>query len=103
MCPTLPKAYQERPQSYIKHLLLESYLEKLVLIVGRGASQICYVDCFAGPWGGGSDDMASTSIGISLTTLNKCRESPAGVVYIPRCGPSTSNATPQLSQRYPHT
>jgi three-Cys-motif partner protein len=78
MCPTLPKAYQERPQSYIKHLLLESYLEKLVLIVGRGASQICYVDCFAGPWGGGSDDMASTSIGISLTTLNKCRESLGG-------------------------
>ena len=39
-----------------------SYLEKLVLIIGMsakraGRAEICYVDCFAGPWGAPNDDL----------------------------------------------
>lgn len=52
---TVPETYRGREQAYIKHRLLESYLEKLFLIVGMsarklGITEFCYVDCFAGPW-----------------------------------------------------
>jgi three-Cys-motif partner protein len=71
---TLPKAYDERPQAFIKHRLLESYLQKLFLIVGTQSRELCYIDCFAGPWGDESDEMAATSIAISLSTLDTCRK-----------------------------
>ncbi len=70
----LPPSYELQPQAYIKHKLLGSYLEKLIRIVGANAREICYVDCFAGPWGPPSEDMASTSIAISLRTLARCRD-----------------------------
>lgn len=76
----VPEQYQGREQAYIKHRLLESYLEKLSLIMGSSAgrlrlTEICYVDCFAGPWASESDDLSDTSIGISLRILKKCQES----------------------------
>lgn len=63
----------------MKHKLLESYLEKLILIIGMSAKrqrsvEIGYVDCFAGPWGDESESMASTSIAISLQTMDSCRK-----------------------------
>lgn len=75
----IPTAYDGREQAYIKHRLLEAYLQKLFLIVGMGAKatgsvELCYVDCFAGPWGDPSDGMESTSIAISLGTLDSCRQ-----------------------------
>ncbi len=75
--PSIPPAYKGREQAWIKHQLLESYLEKLVLIVGmaaknRGSIEICYVDCFSGPWG--TSQLESTSIAVSLRTLAKCKQ-----------------------------
>lgn len=75
----VPDAYQGREQAYIKHRLLEGYLEKLFRIVGMsagklGVTEICYVDCFAGPWGDESKELGSTSIAISLRILDQCRE-----------------------------
>lgn len=63
----------------VKHALLKSYLEKLVLIIGMGAkkarhAEICFVDCFAGPWGTLNDDLEGTSISLSLKTLAACKE-----------------------------
>ena len=63
----------------VKHALLKSYLEKLVLIIGMGAkkaghAEICLVDCFAGPWGALNDDLEGTSISLSLKTLAACKE-----------------------------
>lgn len=77
---TVPDLYQGRELAYIKHRLLESYLEKLFLIIGSGArrlrlNEICYVDCFAGPWASESEDLSDTSIGVSLRILKKCQES----------------------------
>lgn len=65
--PTVPAIYDGREQAWIKHKLLESYLEKLLLIIGmaarpKGKVEICYVDCFAGPWGDDSEQMEGTSI-----------------------------------------
>lgn len=74
----VPDAYDQRVPAFIKHKLLEGYLQKLFLIVGmnsRGRSiEICYVDCFAGPWGDESESMDSTSIAISLRILEDCRQ-----------------------------
>ncbi|WP_373714589.1 three-Cys-motif partner protein TcmP [Roseateles sp.] len=75
----IPAAYDGREQALIKHRLLEDYLEKLFLIIGmgtrsEGSAELCYVDCFAGPWGDSSEDMKSTSIAISLNTLDTCRQ-----------------------------
>lgn len=75
----IPDAYDGREQALIKHRLLEAYLQKLFLIVGMsakagGSIELCYVDCFAGPWGDDSVAMESTSIAISLRTLDVCRQ-----------------------------
>lgn len=75
----VPETYEGREQAYIKHRLLESYLEKLFLIIGGAAGrggkiELRYVDCFAGPWGDESEDLKSTSIAISLHTLDVVRQ-----------------------------
>jgi three-Cys-motif partner protein len=60
--------------------LLESYLQKLFLILGGAAArkdgqiELCYVDCFAGPWGDETTDLRATSIAISLHTLDVVRQ-----------------------------
>ncbi len=74
-----PDAYDGREQALIKHTLLENYLQKLFLIVGMSAkrgrpAELCYIDCFAGPWGDESESMDSTSISISLRVLDSCRQ-----------------------------
>lgn len=75
----IPETYEGREQAMVKHALLKSYLEKLVLIIGMSAkkarrAEICFVDCFAGPWGAPSDDLEGTSISLSLKTLAACKE-----------------------------
>ncbi len=76
---SVPDAYDGREQAFIKHELLKSYLQKLFFIVGSSARsggriELCYVDCFAGPWGDESEGMESTSIAISLQTLDMVRQ-----------------------------
>ena len=76
----VPSNYIGREQALIKHRLLESYLERLLLIIGMGAGrhsglpmELCYVDCFAGPWGDPSENLEGTSIAVSLKTMAACR------------------------------
>lgn len=76
---SVPAIYDGREQAWIKHQLLESYLEKLLLIIGmaaraQGKVEICYVDCFAGPWGDDSEQMEGTSIAISMRTMAICKQ-----------------------------
>ena len=78
MTSIIPVAYEGREQALVKHALLKSYLEKLLLIIGMSAKkarhvEICFVDCFAGPWGTPGDDLEGTSISLSLTTLAACK------------------------------
>jgi three-Cys-motif partner protein len=75
----VPEEYEGREQAYIKHELLKAYLEKLFLIVGMSSrrvriAEICYVDCFAGPWSTESENLADTSIGVSLRILERCKK-----------------------------
>lgn len=79
MTSIIPNAYEGREQALVKHALLTSYLEKLVLIIGMsakkaGRAEICYVDCFAGPWGAPNEDLEGTSISLSLKTLAACKQ-----------------------------
>jgi three-Cys-motif partner protein len=74
-----PDVYEGRIPAKVKHALLKSYLEKLVLIIGmnarsKGSVEICYVDCFAGPWGSDDAKLEGTSISLSLKTLAACKE-----------------------------
>jgi len=66
--------YKGREQTSFKHKLLEAYLERLFMIVGRHHKTMCYVDCFAGPWQAKSEELEDTSIAISLKIIRKCRE-----------------------------
>ena len=81
---TVPESYRGREQAYVKHKLLGGYLERLFLIVGSsmnllGLSELCYVDCFAGPWQDDSDELASTSIAVALKAMARTRDALAGV------------------------
>jgi three-Cys-motif partner protein len=44
------------------------------MIIGQREQRICYVDCFAGPWKEGSEDLKDTSIAISLNIMRECHE-----------------------------
>lgn len=78
MASTASDPYAGRVPAQVKHALLRNYLEKLVLIIGMSAkrvghAEICYVDCFAGPWGSDDENLEGTSIAISLNTLAACK------------------------------
>ena len=74
----LPSGYDGKELAFIKHKLLESYLQKLFLIVGSArrtqkSVKFCYVDSFAGPWKDESEQLETTSIAISLKVLASCK------------------------------
>ncbi len=69
------KHYKGREHSGIKHFLLESYLKKLFMIIGQTQRQICYIDCFSGPWQESDQDLEGTSIALSLRVMSECRDS----------------------------
>lgn len=78
MATTVPEIYKDREPALVKHTLLQSYLEALVLTIGMGVKgeaqpEICYVDCFAGPWGSDDENLDGTSIALSLKTLASCK------------------------------
>jgi len=70
----VPESYRNREQTYVKHQLLRTYLERLFMIIGQSQSIIRYVDCFSGPWNEQDENMQDTSIGISLDIMQKCRD-----------------------------
>jgi three-Cys-motif partner protein len=70
--------YKGREHSWIKHYLLESYLELLFMIIGQHEKRICYIDCFSGPWQEADQNLSGTSIALSLDVMRRCRESLCG-------------------------
>ena len=71
----IPDDYKGREHSFIKHRLLEAYIQRLFMIIGQYESRIRFVDCFAGPWKAESDNLKDTSIAISLNIMKECYES----------------------------
>jgi len=66
--------YAGREQSSVKHFLLESYLERLIMIAALGGyKRIAYVDAFAGPWKSAREDLSDTSFARAVTVMEGCR------------------------------
>jgi len=65
--------YKGREQSYVKHVFLESYLERLVHKTASTYDHIVYVDGFAGPWQSASEQFQDTSFGIALNALRQAK------------------------------
>ncbi|MBI2497839.1 MAG: hypothetical protein HYV75_08010, partial [Opitutae bacterium] len=65
--------YFGREQSLIKHVILEKYLERFAIIVGKGYDGIVYVDGFSGPWNVQSENLDDSSFSIALGQLRKAR------------------------------
>lgn len=66
--------YEGREQAYVKHELLQAYLERFMMILGQHCPRVLYVDCFAGPWGSCADDFSDTSFGRAAQILRSCQE-----------------------------
>jgi len=65
--------YRGKEQTYLKHFFLEQYLETVAFHIGYTQREFAYIDCFSGPWRHGDEDLADTSIRISLDKLNYVR------------------------------
>ena len=65
--------YVGREQSYVKHVLLESYLERLIHKIASRYDHIAYVDGFAGPWLSANEKFEDTSFGIALNALRSAK------------------------------
>lgn len=67
--------YLGREQSYVKHVFLESYLERLVHKTASKYPHIVYVDGFAGPWQSANERFEDTSFCIAINALRRAKAS----------------------------
>lgn len=69
----IPAEYHGREQSYLKHLVLEKYLDQWAHKLGSTArydtTRLWYVDTFAGPWNQRTSELRDTSFAIGLNAL----------------------------------
>lgn len=71
----MPDSYIGREQAYIKHQILETYIQRLFSVVGQSKEDVInYVDCLSGPWEAGDKMLGDTSIGISLKQMAECQQ-----------------------------
>jgi three-Cys-motif partner protein len=70
----LPPIYRGREQTFIKHLLLRRYLERVARNVLWAYQEFVFVDGFSGPWRSNSPSYADTSFGIAIDQLRKVRD-----------------------------
>lgn len=69
-----PSLYDGREQSLVKHQILERYLFRFALIIGRTWQSITYVDCFSGPWKSQSEKYEDTSFAIAIKQLREAKK-----------------------------
>jgi three-Cys-motif partner protein len=66
--------YLGREQTLVKHIILQRYLLRLAVIVGKWADAITYIDCFSGPWESKTADYSDTSFGIAIQELKRAQD-----------------------------
>lgn len=69
-----PEDYIGREQTYVKHLVLQLYLERVAWNIFSFSDEFVYVDGFSGPWKSSSESYNDTSFSIALTQLRKVRD-----------------------------
>ena len=67
--PKLPIEYHGREQSFVKHLILRGYLQRVAWNILSFADNFTFVDGFSGPWEARSDVYEDTSFGIAIGEL----------------------------------
>jgi len=67
--------YTGREQSYVKHVFLERYLERLAHKIASVYPHVVFVDGFAGPWQSANEKLEDTSFGIALNALRSAKAS----------------------------
>ncbi len=68
-----PELYLQREQTFVKHFILQKYLERFARIVGTRWDAITYVDCFSGPWNVRSKELKDSSFAVALDELQKAK------------------------------
>ncbi|MDC0717346.1 three-Cys-motif partner protein TcmP [Nannocystis bainbridge] len=68
--------YRRREQAYVKHYVLEHYLQQLALKIGhyRPGTTLNYIDGFSGPWQQATEALRDTSPHVALTQLCAARD-----------------------------
>jgi len=66
--------YRGREQTYIKHLFLERYLERVVYNIASFRDEFVYVDGFSGPWRSRDESFDDTSFQIAIRKLREVRD-----------------------------
>lgn len=66
--------YAGREPAFVKHILLDAYLEALIHKIASAYDHIVYVDGFSGPWQSAGTDYQDTSFGIALRSLRSAKE-----------------------------
>ena len=73
--PVLPREYHDREQTFVKHIILRGYLQKVAYNILSAWDDFTFVDGFSGPWEARSEEFADTSFGIAIRELREVRES----------------------------
>jgi hypothetical protein len=66
--------YENREHAKAKHELFERYIKPYTMILGKRATELVFVDGFAGRWQSGAEDRSDTSFGLSAAALKGCAE-----------------------------
>jgi len=71
-----PASYKGREQTYVKHVFLDRYLERvaLVTLASGGWTDFVFVDGYSGPWQAQGEKSEDTSVSIALTKLRQVRQ-----------------------------
>lgn len=76
-----PESYKGREQTYVKHVFLDRYLERvaLVTLASGGWTDFVFVDGYSGPWQAQGEKSEDTSVSIALTKLRVVRQALQGI------------------------
>lgn len=69
----LPDEYRGRPQAYVKHQLLDRYIERLAYNLFPHIDDFVYVDGFCGPWESTHPNNYDTSFRIAINRLKRLK------------------------------
>ena len=70
-----PELYEGREQTYVKHFVLEQYLERVAYNIFSFQTDFVYVDGFSGPWKSENDTYQDTSFKLAIDKLRAVRDS----------------------------
>ena len=70
----LPDEYRGREQTFVKHLVLRGYLERVAWNILSFRDEFVFVDGFSGPWKARTASYADTSFGIAIERLRAVRD-----------------------------